>query len=152
MAVGGGRWEVGGGRWEVGGGDEESGLRVGFGSSRLHLKQRTTGSESPSQLALAGVLTLCHQDRKLGCNNRSSGNGQGRGKRMWVKQKNEPKKSKEKRSRYARKVNRTRAKAEKGQEWKQESKQSQRRAGNGMRFALFPRVIFIQTSLENIPA
>ena len=69
-----------------------------------------------------------------------------------MKQKNEPKKSKEKRSRYARKVNRTRAKAEKGQEWKQESKQSQRRAGNGMRFALFPRVIFIQTSLENIPA
>ena len=32
VAVGGGRWEVGGGRWEVGGGDEESGLRVGFGS------------------------------------------------------------------------------------------------------------------------
>ena len=63
---------MGGGRWEVGGGDEESGLRVGFGSSRLHLKQRTTGSESPSQLALAGVLTLCHQDRKLGCNSRSS--------------------------------------------------------------------------------
>ena len=35
-----------------------------------------------------------------------------------MKQKNEPKKSKEKRSRYARKVNRTRTKAEKGQDWK----------------------------------
>ena len=67
-----------------------------------------------------------------------------------MKQKNEPKKSKEKRSRYARKVNRTRTKAEKGQEWNRESKQSQRRAGNDI--ALFPRVIFIQTSLENIPA
>ena len=73
--AGGGGGGGGGGRWEVGGGDEESGLRVGFGSglsSRLHLKQRTTGSESHSQLALAGVLTLCHQDRKLGCNSRSS--------------------------------------------------------------------------------
>ena len=74
---GGGRWEVGGGRWEVVTRNRvyEWGLGVGFGSglsSRLHLKQRTTGSESPSQLALAGVLTLCHQDRKLGCNSRSS--------------------------------------------------------------------------------
>ena len=77
VAVGGGRWEVGGGRWEVVTRNRvyEWGLGVGFGSglsSRLHLKQRTTGSESPSQLALAGVLTLCHQDRKLGCNSRSS--------------------------------------------------------------------------------
>ena len=103
---------MGVGRWKVviRNGVCEWGLRVGFWEwveQHIAPKQGSTGTKSPSPLALAGVLTLCLNIRIASWvaiagavengHGEAKGCQSGKGAGNWVKQKNQPKKSKDKR-------------------------------------------------------